>query len=85
MNYLLSPHEIEIQAKAREFAQAHVGPYVDELDLEERFPVEILAKMSKEGFLGAFFPKEYGGTGGGGRSLSVSWTSIRPRPRWLLR
>ena len=71
MNYLLSPHEIEIQAKAREFAQAHVAPYVDELDMEERFPVEILAKMSKEGFLGAFFPKEYGGTGGGVMDLCL--------------
>ncbi|MCD6310415.1 MAG: acyl-CoA dehydrogenase family protein [Candidatus Eremiobacteraeota bacterium] len=76
MNYLLSEQEIEIREKAREFALKHVAPFVDELDREERFPNEILAKMAEEGFLGIFFPREYGGTGGGVVELCIATEEI---------
>jgi butyryl-CoA dehydrogenase len=47
----------------REFAENEVKPLAHEIDEEERFPEETIAKMAKLGMLGPYFPKEYGGAG----------------------
>lgn len=47
------------------FAQKHILPVVEECDEQERFPLEILPIMGREGFLGAGVPEEYEGSGGG--------------------
>ena len=41
-----------------------VKPLAEELDEEERFPMETVEKMGKLGMMGIYFPKEYGGAGG---------------------
>lgn len=46
------------------FAKNEVAPYAAEVDEDERFPVEALAKMKETGILGIPFPKKYGGEGG---------------------
>ena len=48
----------------REFAENEVKPLAEELDEEERFPMETVEKMGKLGMMGIYFPKEYGGAGG---------------------
>ena len=48
----------------RDFAQNEVKPLAQEIDEEERFPAETIAKMGKYGFMGIPVPKEYGGQGG---------------------
>ena len=47
-----------------EFALREVKPLAEEIDEEERFPVETVAKMSKIGLMGTIVPKQYGGMGG---------------------
>ena len=47
-----------------EFALREVKPLAEEVDEEERFPVETVAKMSKIGLMGTIVPKQYGGMGG---------------------
>ena len=47
----------------KEFAEKEVKPLAIEVDEEERFPVETVEKMSKYGFLGIPYAKEYGGQG----------------------
>ena len=47
----------------RDFAQNEVKPLAQELDEEERFPVETFEKFAKYGFMGIPVPKEYGGQG----------------------
>ena len=47
----------------RSFAQNEVKPLAQEIDEEERFPSESVAKMAKLGFLGIAVPKQYGGQG----------------------
>ena len=47
----------------REFALQEVEPIAAEIDEEERFPHETLAKMQRYGFMGIPFKKEYGGQG----------------------
>ncbi|MBQ5589645.1 MAG: acyl-CoA dehydrogenase family protein [Anaerotignum sp.] len=45
----------------KKFAETEVKPLAEELDEEERFPVENIPKLARYGFMGIPFPKEYGG------------------------
>ncbi|HSG40949.1 MAG TPA: acyl-CoA dehydrogenase family protein, partial [Thermoanaerobaculia bacterium] len=40
-----------------------VDPIVDEIDEQQKFPREVIAKAGELGFLGIIFPEEYGGAG----------------------
>lgn len=63
MDFTLSKEHQMLQTLFRDFAEQEVKPLAEELDEEERFPVETVEKMKKYGFLGIPFPKEYGGQG----------------------
>lgn len=56
-------HEL-FRQMIREFVEKEVKPLATELDEEERFPVETVAKMSEIGIMGIPIPKQYGGAGG---------------------
>ncbi len=47
----------------RDFAENEVKPLAAEIDREERFPEETVAKMAEMNLLGIPFPEEYGGAG----------------------
>lgn len=64
MDFGLSKQHILMQQMLQEFAQNEVKPLAADVDEEERFPEETVAKMQKAGFLGIPFPKEYSGEGG---------------------
>ena len=51
----------------KDFAETEVKPLAQEVDEEERFPAETVAKMAKAGLLGIIIPKQYGGAGAGYR------------------
>ena len=51
----------------RDFAENEVKPLAQEIDEEERFPAETVAKMAKLGLFGIIIPKQYGGAGAGYR------------------
>jgi butyryl-CoA dehydrogenase len=63
MNFQLSKEHEMARQLFRNFAVEEVEPLAQEIDEEERFPVETVEKMSKYGFMGIPFPKEYGGQG----------------------
>ncbi len=63
MDFDLTDEQRAIQSLAREFAQEEVKPRAEEMDREERFPYELVAKMAELGFMGLPFPEEYGGAG----------------------
>lgn len=48
----------------RDFSEKEVKPLAQEVDEEERFPVETVEKLGRYGFMGIPIPKEYGGEGG---------------------
>jgi len=48
----------------KDFAENEVKPLAQEIDEEERFPVETVEKMGKLGIMGIIVPKQYGGAGG---------------------
>ncbi|WP_312281780.1 acyl-CoA dehydrogenase [Oscillibacter sp.] len=64
MDFHLSNEQLMLRKMYREFAETEVKPLAEELDEEERFPMETVEKMAKLGMMGIYFPKEYGGAGG---------------------
>ena len=48
----------------KDFAENEVKPLAQEVDEEERFPLETVQKMAKLGLMGIIVPKQYGGAGG---------------------
>ncbi|MBE5733183.1 MAG: acyl-CoA dehydrogenase [Clostridiales bacterium] len=48
----------------KDFAENEVKPLAQEIDEEERFPIETVEKMGKLGIMGIIVPKQYGGAGG---------------------
>lgn len=72
MDFSLSKTEQLFLQMVRSFAQNEVKPLAAEVDEQERFPVETVAKMAKLGFFGIPFPVEYGGMGGTNQLYSMA-------------
>lgn len=72
MDFSLSKTEQLFLQMVRSFAQNEVKPLAAEVDEQERFPEENVAKMAKLGFFGIPFPKEYGGMGGTNQLYSMA-------------
>ena len=64
MDFHLTNEQQMLRKMYREFAENEVKPLAQEIDEEERFPMETVEKMAKLGMMGIYFPKEYGGAGG---------------------
>ena len=63
MDFTLSKEQLMVQKMYREFAQNEVKSLAAEVDEQERYPEETVAKMAKLGMMGIYFPKKYGGAG----------------------
>jgi len=63
MEFERSPEQREIQALAREFADAEIAPHAAEWDRAHRFPRELLPKLAELGLMGVCIPEELGGAG----------------------
>ena len=63
MDFELTPEQREIQALAREFADAEIEPHAAEWDRAHGFPRELLAQLGELGLMGVCVPEEYGGAG----------------------
>ena len=63
MDFTLGKEHEMARTLFHDFAEKEVKPLAQEVDEEERFPVETVEKMAKNGFLGIPVPKEYGGQG----------------------
>ena len=64
MDFHLSKEHLLVRKMYREFAENEVKPLAEELDEEERFPMETVEKMGKLGMMGIYFPTDVGGAGG---------------------
>lgn len=63
MDFTLSKEQEMLRQLYRDFVQNEVKPLAAEIDEQERFPWETVEKMGKLGFMGIYFPREYGGGG----------------------
>ena len=88
MNFDLSDEQRRWRDLARDFAQEEIGPRAEQLDREQKFPYDIIARMTKLGLMGMTIPEEHGGSGGETSSLTTwPWKkSAGPTPpsasRW---
>lgn len=64
MDFSLSKKEELFLQMIREFAEKEVKPLAAEIDENERFPEETVAKMAELGILGIPVSTQFGGTGG---------------------
>ena len=63
MRFELSAEQREIQALAREFADAEIAPHAAGWDREHRFPHDLVPKLAEVGLMGVCVPEELGGAG----------------------
>ncbi len=63
VNFELTPEQQEIQALARELADAEIAPHAAAWDREHRFPEEVLPRLAEVGLMGVCVPEEHGGAG----------------------
>ncbi len=63
MDFQLSKEHLEVQARARKFAEEKVLPGVLERDRDSILPMDLYKELVKEGFIGFQFDKKYGGLG----------------------
>jgi alkylation response protein AidB-like acyl-CoA dehydrogenase len=63
MDFAFTAEQREIQALARDVAQAEIEPNAAAWDREHRFPVELYAKLAELGLMGVCVPEELGGAG----------------------
>jgi alkylation response protein AidB-like acyl-CoA dehydrogenase len=60
-----TPEQIQLRKSVREFAEAEIAPHVMEWDEAQTFPLEVIRKLGKLGYMGAIFPEGLGGAGMG--------------------
>lgn len=72
MNFNLSKQQQLFQQMIRTFAEKEVKPLAAEIDEQERFPVETVAKLAKIGVMGIPVPVAYGGAGGDNIMYSIA-------------
>jgi alkylation response protein AidB-like acyl-CoA dehydrogenase len=63
VDFELSPEQREIQALAREFADAEIVPHAAAWDREHRFPRELIGRLGELGLMGVCVPEDLGGAG----------------------
>ena len=77
MDFDLSAEQREIQALAREFAEAEIEPHAAEWDREHRFPREVVDKLAELGLMGVCVPEA--------RLARVACARVDPvEPDWLV-
>ncbi len=76
MLFTLTDEQRMIQETAREFADREIAPVADRHNREGKFPLEIVKKLGKMGFLGMAVPEQYGGTAAGNLSLVMALEEI---------
>jgi alkylation response protein AidB-like acyl-CoA dehydrogenase len=72
MNFDLSPEHELLRDTVREFARERVEPLAAELDVEHRFPYDLVAEAAELGLMGIPVPEEYGGAGADTLSYAIA-------------
>ena len=58
----LTPEQREVRRVVREFAEKEILPHVERYEGEERYPLELIAKLPAMGLMGPMIPEEFGGS-----------------------
>jgi alkylation response protein AidB-like acyl-CoA dehydrogenase len=63
VNFDYTEEQKQLRKAVREFAEGEIAPHVMEWDEAQAFPLEVVRKLGKLGYMGAIFPEELGGAG----------------------
>ncbi len=72
MDFDLTPEQELIRDTVRTFARERVQPVAADLDLESRFPYELVSELAELGLMGLPVPEQYGGAGGDTVSYAIA-------------
>jgi short/branched chain acyl-CoA dehydrogenase len=72
VDFDLTAEQELIRDTVRTFARERVAPAAAELDLESRFPYELVAELGELGLMGLPIPEEHGGAGGDTISYAIA-------------
>jgi alkylation response protein AidB-like acyl-CoA dehydrogenase len=71
MDFEYTPEQLHLRKAVREFAEAEIAPHVMEWDEAQTFPLEVIRKLGKLGYMGSVFPEELCGAGLGYIEYSI--------------
>ena len=63
MDFELSQDHKVLQAAVRDFVEKEIKPIAVQIDEQHAIPDALVKKMGEMGFLGSYFPEQYGGAG----------------------
>jgi alkylation response protein AidB-like acyl-CoA dehydrogenase len=66
-----TPEQIQLRKAVREFAEGEIAPHVMEWDEGQTFPLDVVRKLGRLGYMGSIFPEELGGAGLGYIEYSI--------------
>jgi alkylation response protein AidB-like acyl-CoA dehydrogenase len=72
VDFDLTPEQEEFRKTVRSFADESIRPRAEEMDQEEKLPLDIVRRMGELGLFGLPFPEEYGGQGAGFLTLCLA-------------
>jgi len=72
VDFDLTAEQELIRDTVQTFARERVAPVAAELDLEARFPYELVAELGELGLMGLPIPEQYGGAGGDTVSYAIA-------------
>jgi alkylation response protein AidB-like acyl-CoA dehydrogenase len=72
VDFDLTAEQELLRDTVRAFARDRVAPVAAELDLEARFPYELVGEMAELGLMGIPIPERYGGAGGDTVSYAIA-------------
>jgi glutaryl-CoA dehydrogenase (non-decarboxylating) len=58
----LNPQQRMVRRAVREFAEREIAPHVEQYEREERYPLELIAKLVPLGFIAPMIPEKFGGS-----------------------
>lgn len=76
LSFALAPEQEEFRKVVRDFADRVIAPVADEINAEQRFPVELVRQMGELGLFGIPFEERYGGMGGDFLTLCLAIEEI---------
>jgi short-chain 2-methylacyl-CoA dehydrogenase len=76
MDFDLTLEQEEFRGAVRRFAEDVVAPRAEEMDREEKLPMDIVKQMGELGLFGLPFPEEYGGQGADFLTLCIAIEEI---------
>jgi alkylation response protein AidB-like acyl-CoA dehydrogenase len=71
VDFEYTPEQLQLRRAVREFAEAEIAPHVLEWDEGQIFPLEVVRKLGRLGYMGSIFPEDLGGAGLGYIEYSI--------------